>query len=509
MRLPRWSLAVLAVASCVGVVLRAGSASPLWLDEALSVEIARLPVDELLDALRRDGAPPLYYLLLHGWMKLFGTSDIAVRSLSAVFSIATIPMLFVAARRRGGDTVAISAAVLLATSPYAIRYATEARMYSLVALLAIAGWLAVVGALASPRGVRLVAVAVVSGLLLLTHYWSFYLLAAVAIAGLLAWRWRPMLRPALVRVGLAMVAGSVALFAPWMPTFLFQLARTGTPWGTSPGPVEVAFTTLVDFGGGPYPEGQTIAALLAGLAILGLAGRGIDERRIELDLRTVPGVRTELMVAAGTMLAGVGVGMVTSSAWASRYNSVVFPLVLLAAAMGVRAIEWRQLLAGLLVVAAALGVVGGIRNAVTPRTQAGETATTIVDAGAQSGDMVVYCPDQLGPDAQRELPDRLELRHVTFPDFGSPKSVDWVDYEQRVQAADPVAFANEVLRRAGEHRIFYVWMSGYRTHGTLCETINNTLAGGSRQSTELQRPHPDLFERHIVWLHEPARSEPR
>ena len=56
----------------------------MWLDEALSVNIARLPLGDLHDALKHDGAPPLYYVLLHVWTGVFGTGDVAVRSLSGV-----------------------------------------------------------------------------------------------------------------------------------------------------------------------------------------------------------------------------------------------------------------------------------------------------------------------------------------------------------------------------------------------------------------------------------------
>ena len=55
------------VAIALGVLLFAYSRSDLWLDEALSVNIARLPLGDLRAALQRDGAPPLYYVLLHVW----------------------------------------------------------------------------------------------------------------------------------------------------------------------------------------------------------------------------------------------------------------------------------------------------------------------------------------------------------------------------------------------------------------------------------------------------------
>lgn len=463
------------------------------------MEIARLPLAAMFDALRHDGAPPLYYLLLHGWMKLFGTGDVAARSLSAVFSVATLPVVFTAARRRGGQVVGVSAAVLFATSPYAIRYATEARMYSLVALLVGLGWLALHRAVTKPSAANLTAVAVTSGLLVLSHYWSFYVLVAVGLVGAVTWRRRVVLASTLARIAGAMGAGVALFFAPWAPTFLFQLGHTGTPWGTPPGPIEVAFTTLVDLGGGPYPEGQALAAVLAGLAVLGLLGRALDGRRIELDLTTVPGVRGDAAVAAITVLLGVGVGAVTASAWASRYNSVAFPLVVVVAAAGLRALADRRLAATVLVVAAALGVVGGARNFVTDRTQAAATAHTLAAAGARPGDWVLYCPDQIAPDVQRVLP--AGLVQVTYPGFASPRLIDWADYEDRVAAADPVAFATEALRRAGDKPIFYVWMPGYRTHAKRCERINDTLAGGSRGSRQLQEPDSDVFERQVVWVH--------
>ena len=54
----------------------------MWLDEALTVNIAKAPLHLIPHLLRADGAPPLYYLLLHFWMKVFGTSDLGARSLS-------------------------------------------------------------------------------------------------------------------------------------------------------------------------------------------------------------------------------------------------------------------------------------------------------------------------------------------------------------------------------------------------------------------------------------------
>ena len=134
----RWAVAAAVV---VGVAARFVADTPLWLDEALSVNIADVGWGDLDDALRRDGHPPLYYALLKSWMAAFGGSDVAVRALSGVLSAATLPLAFVAGRRLGGSRTAWLTLALFAASPFAIRYATESRMYSLVSLLALALWL--------------------------------------------------------------------------------------------------------------------------------------------------------------------------------------------------------------------------------------------------------------------------------------------------------------------------------------------------------------------------------
>src|SRR5690348_9191411 len=86
------------VAVLAGGVLRFVTASSLWLDEALSVNIARLPVGDIGPWLRHDGHPPLYYWLLHGWIELFGSGDVAVRALSGVFGLLTLPLAYLAGR---------------------------------------------------------------------------------------------------------------------------------------------------------------------------------------------------------------------------------------------------------------------------------------------------------------------------------------------------------------------------------------------------------------------------
>src|SRR5947209_4942564 len=93
--MPRWFFPVaLGILVVAGVVLRFFARQALWLDESQSVAIARLPLHgpgtTLWEGLKEDGSPPLYYLLLHAWVVLFGTGTAVVRALSAVLNLAAI-----------------------------------------------------------------------------------------------------------------------------------------------------------------------------------------------------------------------------------------------------------------------------------------------------------------------------------------------------------------------------------------------------------------------------------
>ena len=138
-----------------GVAGRFLASGGLWLDEALSVNIAKLPLAQLPGALVQDGSPPLYYLVLHYWMLLFGQGDFAVRALSGVISTATLPFLWAAGKRAGGPTDGVGSSPARGQLPWAIYYGTDTRMYSLMALEAILWYLAVRRALELPSRRRL------------------------------------------------------------------------------------------------------------------------------------------------------------------------------------------------------------------------------------------------------------------------------------------------------------------------------------------------------------------
>jgi mannosyltransferase len=490
-RVPAWAPgAGVALAVVVGVVARFSAAYPLWLDEALTANIAALPVGDIPEALARDGHPPLHYWLLSGWMRVVGEGDLALRALSGLIGVASLPLAWLAGGRLAGPAGARWALVVTSLSPFAVRYATEARMYSLVMLLVLAGYLLLTDALRRPTWPRLSGVALVATALLWTHYWSAFLLAVVGALVLLRW-WRAAgdRRAAAARVAGALIVGGL-LFLPWVPTLLDQLADTGTPWASPSRPTDVVAVTLDDLGGGGWAEARLHGAVSLVLVVVALLGARAGRDQLVLGTRPTPVVRWELAVAGATLALGSVVAFAGRSAYASRYAAVLVPLLLLAVAVGFTVLPavLRAVTAVAWVVTALVGLG---QNALVERTAAGDVAAAIAE-GLEPGDVVVACPDQLGVGLQRALDQRgVAVDVVPYPAGGDARFVDWRDYEERNRAADPLAFADEVEASAGT-TVWVLWSSSYRTFEGDCEALVTRL-GALRPATVVVE-RADRFE---------------
>ena len=108
-----------------------------WHDEVFTVRLMHKSFFGMLAGIRRtESTPPLYYVLAWLWTRVFGTGEVGLRSLSAVFGVATVPAAFAAGRELVSRRAGIVAAALAAASPYLVWYSQEGRSYALYALLA-------------------------------------------------------------------------------------------------------------------------------------------------------------------------------------------------------------------------------------------------------------------------------------------------------------------------------------------------------------------------------------
>jgi hypothetical protein len=288
-----------------------------------------------------------------------------------------------------------------------------------------------------------------------------------------------------------MIVGALTLI-PWVSTLTYQLSHTGTPWGDPVVPWFAFAEGLVSFAGGDVSAEAFVLLLpLLLLPLLALFAAPIDGRRVELDLRTHPAVRWEITAAVAILLFGATVSWVAGSAFEGRYASVMYPLFALAIAYGLTAFADRRVRTVVLAVTLLLSFASAVRSVTEDRTQAGQVAE-IIEARAEPDDLVVYCPDQIGPDVHRLL-EHLPLRHATFPDAARPERVNWVDYQDRIAAADPVAFAESMLDRADDSTVWFVSSGGYNNVQGVCELMQTAFANSREPSTPVL-PDDDFFE---------------
>lgn len=135
-------LVALLTALTAGLGLSTLSASSIWLDEAYTVAVATAPTSEFFsEVLYNGGNMSLYVVLMRFWL-MIDESEFWLRLPSVIFATATVPVLYLLARRISGRRVALMSVMLVSTAPPILFYAQEGRAYTLLALLVTASWLA-------------------------------------------------------------------------------------------------------------------------------------------------------------------------------------------------------------------------------------------------------------------------------------------------------------------------------------------------------------------------------
>jgi 4-amino-4-deoxy-L-arabinose transferase-like glycosyltransferase len=184
----------------------------LWFDEAFSFHMATIG-DGLAYALRIENSPPLYYLLLRGWIKVSGTSEMAIRLLSAGFGTLFVGTAIAAGWRLFNPVAGLWSGIIAAISPIHIYYSQEARCYTLLTWALVLTYLLFWKALERDSWGAWWKVVLAATVSLYTHYLAIF---ALLPAFLLLWvhpgpqSWN--------RVGRALVAGSLCgfLLLPWV-----------------------------------------------------------------------------------------------------------------------------------------------------------------------------------------------------------------------------------------------------------------------------------------------------
>jgi mannosyltransferase len=182
---PAWCPWPLAAILLVAAALRLptlGSQS-LWYDEAFTpVHVLHASLGATLHSVSQtENSPPLWYVLEWGFTRVLGTGAVALRLLSALAGLATVPLAWGVGRELAGRRAAAATALLVAVNPLFVWYSQEARVYGLFVFTATLALWCFLRALRDPTPRRLAAFAASGALALLTHYFAVFLLAPMCV----------------------------------------------------------------------------------------------------------------------------------------------------------------------------------------------------------------------------------------------------------------------------------------------------------------------------------------
>lgn len=425
--------------------------APFWIDEGISVGVANFPFTEIPSALRLDGNPPVYYLLLHVWLRLFGDSEAAAHALSAVFALAAVPGAYLLARRPLGRGVALGATAVAATLPYLTYFAQETRMYSMVAFLSV-----VVAGLhlrlfdARARRARIV-LPIVLIVLLYTHTWGVFLVggSVLAVGARALLEPRGAGRRRILRIGFLVHLAAAVVWAPWVPILAQQARETGAPWSLRPTP-QMLLEGIGSVATPTVPAVVFLCALVFGGTVLAAAARGQaggPSVAMPEEARSLGHHAAVLAVMfLGTALFAY-VSSLVSPAWANRYMAVlVGPAVLLSGILLTRA--GRAPLVVLLLLVALWGTStqgARLRDKATP-----EAMVKAVAPELRPGDLVISVhPEQLPVIAygleRKGAPDGIRFA-TSIGRQTDVRLFDWRLGLDRLKAAEPWVVADRLIR---------------------------------------------------------------
>jgi uncharacterized membrane protein len=398
------------------------SSRSLWLDEAYSAWFSTLPLHELWTRVPLyETHPPFYYTLLKGWRAFAGSSELGLRSLSLLASIATVLLVAGAARiaRLGpmAERVGLLAATFLSLNAGSIEFAQQARPYALQALTASAAvfcsFMLLARAGTGAGGRRWAAgLAVSGGLTLWLHVTGVFIALGIwtGLACSIMLQPREWRRQQLLMATLAGL-GALLIWSPFVPTFLHQSESMAKVlyW--------IRFKVANVPGAWVHPAGGWL--LKWPLAILGSAGTyWLWRRRKDLACHL-------LLVLTVAPLAMAGYSYFVKPIFLSRLFEWLGPLIMALLALGVFALRpaMRVPAVAIVCVLSFFSALGHYRRTIENWRE----MLALVASGARQGDLIVAVPNEIQLPARYYLapagvPAHIVYLPAPFPAPGMPRT---------------------------------------------------------------------------------------
>ncbi|MFN8472950.1 MAG: glycosyltransferase family 39 protein [Anaerolineae bacterium] len=331
-----WILVVLVFLAFVLRVARLDQ-YPLWSDEFITLDRTNLALRDLLARLPIDQVP-LYFVLVHAWSSVAGSTDFALRFPSVVWGCLGIPLIYQLGRQLFGPRVGIVAALLLAVNPFNIWYSQDARMYSQLTTLSIAALLLLRRAVVTGRRWAWVGYAAAATAALYTHLYAAIPLAAATVYGATWLYTTPSGTRRRRRTFLLTQAIVGVLLLPWLWRLVDMVEAIDESVNPDLTPSLVEFARLYVFGN-TLPGGVTVWLGGAALALFAVGLVSLTRQWFS------PAMRPAIVLAWASVVlpaAAMVVIQVSDVGFHPRYFSGVEGVYILTLAVGAVALTRRR-----------------------------------------------------------------------------------------------------------------------------------------------------------------------
>lgn len=391
----------------------------LWFNEAIAIGIASHPLGQLFGVLRHGGSSPLYYLVLHFWIQAVGNGESATRWLSLGLGLLAVPLGCWVGWSLGGRRAGIFAAIMFAFSSYLTRYSQQTQPDTMMLVLGLVTTGGFIQAFVHRRRRYLWLFAGGLTLALYTQGSAGLFAFGALVAFALIWRMsedrRGLLRDAAIGFGAPLI-----LFVPWLPTTIWQIAHTTSPWHYTP---LLGADVPSDLIGGERVDVTLLVAVLVGIAPL-----------VAPDRRRRPDALA-LWTLAVLVIAAMGLARFSTIAgpgWVSRYFGVLVPALLLLGALGAA----RARVVGVAAIVLCIGFLANASSFASSHTSDMRDVAAEMNPYLHPGDLVVVGQPEQTPLVSYYLDGGLHFASTIGP-VADPTYMNWSHAQAALQHADP------------------------------------------------------------------------
>ena len=371
-----------------------------WVDEVYTVaERGQLDITGII-VTGSDPHPPLYYLLVNGWMRLFGNSEVAVRSLSVLFGLASIVAVYLLAIQLYDKRTGQIAALLMSISWFQIQHALTARMYTVFVTFSVLSLFFYIRALEDHSVDNRLGYALTTVAMLLTHvYGVFVVLAQLIHLTYKLYSWANVTRLKKWAVTQTM---AFSFFVPWiglvaLPNYVFTSTdETEVRWLSTP-TLEMFEQIGLAYAGVPvnYPQVEIteltliIGRVFAVVAVVAVVWHLYTEQKSGGE---ISGAKLLGSLIVCFTLIPFAISVTVIPLLEARYTIVGFVAVAILLAKTISDVDYRPVrIVMLLVVVVAMGSMLPTAYAANPAEEWNEVADIAEDDLGESS-FVVYNP---------------------------------------------------------------------------------------------------------------------